>query len=323
MPKRHRVERHADTPRKEGIIAMQNIILLIVCLAIGVALRGFGRVPDNAHTTLNTFIIYVAFPALILVQVHGLHLEPRLLFSVAMPWLLFIIGAALFWMIARYLKLAPATTGALMLTGGLGNTSFIGLPMIEAFYGKSGIATGILIDTLGTYLVLSTLGVTVACIYSRGTASVRNVVSRVVTFPPLIAVITAMALMDVSYPAWFGDVLTRLGGTLAPLALVSVGLQLRLDALRGNRTPLALGLTYKLIAAPAILAFLYFGWLGLSDGNMRVTLLKSAMGPQIGGAIVASHNGLNPALVTLMVGTGTLLAFMTAPCWWGLLSFAA
>lgn len=302
---------------------MHNIILLVMCLAIGVALRGFGRVPDNAHTTLNTFIIYVAFPALILTQVHGLHLEPRLLFSVAMPWFLFVIGAGLFWLIARYLKLPPATTGALMLTGGLGNTSFIGLPMIEAFYGKSGIATGILIDTLGTYLVLSTLGVTVACIYSRGTASARSVVTRVVTFPPLIAVIVAMAAMDVPYPTWLSDVLTRLGGTLAPLALVSVGLQLRLDALKGNRTPLALGLSYKLIAAPALLGVLYFSLLGLSDGNMRVTVLESAMGPQIGGAIVASQYGLNPPLVTLMVGAGTVLAFMTAPCWWELLSFAA
>lgn len=301
---------------------MQNIILLITCLAIGIALRAFGRVPDNAHTTLNTFIIYVAFPALILVQVHGLHLEPRLLFSVSMPWLLFATGAALFWMIARYLKLPPTTTGALMLTGGLGNTSFIGLPMIEALYGKSGIATGILIDTLGTYLVLSTLGVTIACIYSRGTASAHSVVMRVVTFPPLIAVVAAMALMNVSYPTWLSDVLTRLGGTLAPLALVSVGLQLRLDALRGNQAPLALGLSYKLIAAPALLALLYFGVLGLSDGNTRVTVLESAMGPQIGGAIVASQYGLNPALVTLMVGAGTVLAFMTAPGWWELLSFA-
>ena len=305
-----------------GASQMQNIVLLIFCLAIGIALCGFGRVPDNAHTTLNAFIINVAFPALILVQVHGLHFETRMLFSVLMPWLLFVIGAALFWMIARYLKLPPTTTGALMLTGGLGNTSFIGLPMIEAFYGKSGISTGILIDTLGTYLVLSTLGVTVACVYSRGTASASSVLTKIVTFPPLIAVITAMTLMDVSYPTWVADILTRLGGTLAPLALVSVGLQLRLDAWQGNRTPLALGLSYKLIAAPALLGALYFGVIGFSDSSMRVTIFESAMGPQIGGAIVASQYGLNPALVTLMVGAGTLLAFMTTPCWWGLLTFA-
>jgi hypothetical protein len=102
--------------------------------------------------------------------------------------------------------------------------------MIEAFYGKSGIATGILIDTLGTYLILSTLGVTIACIYSRGTASACGALVRIVAFPPLIAVSLAMVLNDVAYPAWLTDTLARLGGTLAPLALVSVGLQLRLDA---------------------------------------------------------------------------------------------
>ena len=47
--------------------------------------------------------------------------------------------------------------------------------MIETFYGRKNMSTGILIDQLGTYLVLSTLGITVACIYSSGTASRREV----------------------------------------------------------------------------------------------------------------------------------------------------
>jgi malate permease and related proteins len=98
---------------------MHNIILLIACMAIGFALRRFGRVPENAHTTLNAFIINVAFAALILTQVHNLHLEPDLLLSVLMPWFMFTVGAILFWIIARYLRLSPSTTGALMLTGGL------------------------------------------------------------------------------------------------------------------------------------------------------------------------------------------------------------
>ena len=34
--------------------------------------------------------------------------------------------------------------------------------MIETFYGVGDLSTGILIDQLGTYLVLSTLGITVA-----------------------------------------------------------------------------------------------------------------------------------------------------------------
>jgi predicted permease len=208
-----------------------------------------------------------------------------------------------------------------MLTGGLGNTSFMGLPMIEAFYGSSGIATGILIDTLGTYLVLSTLGVVVAAVFSQGTPDAKAVVKRVITFPPLIAVVLAVLLMHVPYPRWVMDILLRLGATLAPLALVSIGLQLRFNTFVGNRSALALGLSYKLLAAPALISLLYLGVLGLRDGNAQVTLLEAGMGPQIGAAIVASQFGLAPELVTLMVGVGTLLAFMTLPCWWEFLLY--
>jgi predicted permease len=247
---------------------VQNIILLILCLGIGVALRASGKLPDNAHAGLNGFIIHVAFPALILRQVHGLHLSAETVSAVLMPWVLFVMGAALFWVLSRVLRLSPGTTGALMLMGGLGNTSFIGLPMIEAFYGNQGIATGILIDTLGTYLVLSTLGIAVACIYSSVTADPREIGMRVLTFPPLIAVAVALLLMNATYPDWLDGVLARLGGTLAPLALVSVGLQLRLRALRGHQAALALGLSYKLIAAPALLSLLYLATL-TADGIPR------------------------------------------------------
>ena len=76
-----------------------------------------------------------------------------MVFAVLMPWLLFAgQRRASFGPSDGNLNLPPATTGALAVVGGLGNTSFIGLPMIESFYGASGMPTGILIDQLGTYL---------------------------------------------------------------------------------------------------------------------------------------------------------------------------
>ena len=83
-----------------------------------------------------------------------------------MPWILFGIGATLFRWLGRLLGLSRPTTGALIMLGGLGNTSFIGLPMIESYYGTRYLPTGILIDQFGTYLVLSTVGIVVACLYS-------------------------------------------------------------------------------------------------------------------------------------------------------------
>ena len=301
---------------------MSNIVLLCVCLGLGMLLRASGKLPDNAPATINGFIINVALPALVLEYIHSTRPVLELLGAALMPWLLFIIGAAVFWLLARALRLSRGTTGALMMLGGLGNTSFIGLPMIESFYGSSYLPVGILIDQLGTYLVLATLGILVACIYSENRASLREIVTRIVTFPPLIAMVVALALTPIGFPDWLTTTLHRLGGTLAPLALISVGLQLRIASLAGNKFALAAGLGFKLVFGPALLAMIYFATMRDQAGIVQVTLFESAMAPQIGASIVAIQHGLNPPLVTLMVGVGTLLSFITLPLWWQFLGGA-
>jgi malate permease and related proteins len=265
---------------------------------------------------MNAFIIHVALPALILAQIHGLPLKPDLLLPVSMPWVLFALSASAFMLLGRVLRFPRNVVGALIMTAGLANTSFVGLPMIETFYGTRNLPTGILIDQLGSYMVLSTLGITIASAYSSGAASWRAIAQRIVTFPPLLALVLALALTPVAYPAWLEGMLHRLGDTLAPIALVSVGLQLRLDQIGGNRLALSIGLGFKLILAPMLLALLYFGALSWHGETSRVTIFEGAMGPMIGGAIVAMQYGLSQSLITLMVGIGIALSFLTLPLWY-------
>ncbi len=66
----------ADFRTGFGGSVMGNIVLLFACLAIGMILRKSGRVPDNAHTSLNAFIIHVSLPALTLLQIHRIALAP-------------------------------------------------------------------------------------------------------------------------------------------------------------------------------------------------------------------------------------------------------
>jgi len=295
---------------------MTNIAMLVICLLVGMILRTTRRVPDNAHVSINAFIIHVALPALILGQIHGLRLTSELLFPVSMPWLLFALGVPVFVVLGRVMQFSVEVTGALIITAGLANTSFVGLPMIETFYGAKNLSTGILIDQLGTYLVLSTAGITVACIYSSGAASWWEIAQRIVTFPPLIALVVALALSPVAHPTWLAGMFHRLGDTLAPLALVSVGLQLRLGEISGNHAPLWFGLGFKLVVGPLLIALVYFGALSWGGETSRVTIFESAMGPMIGGAIVAMQYGLSPSLITLMVGVGITLSFLTLPLWY-------
>ncbi len=78
------------------------------------------------------------------------------------------------WLLARTFGLSRGTAGALIMLGGLGNTSFIGIPIVEICYGCSCLSVGIPIDQLGTHLVLSMLDIQVACIYSKTTLCLRR-----------------------------------------------------------------------------------------------------------------------------------------------------
>ena len=212
--------------------------------------------------------------------------------------------------------LGPAAIGILNLA----NTSFVGLPMIEAFYGSAFLGIGILVDQLGTYMALSTIGVLVATLSSSGrSVSPRVLARRIAAFPPFQALALGLVLVPFQYPEALTTVLDRLGGTVTPLALVSVGYQLRLGEMRGNARPLAAGLLFKLVLGPALVATLFILGMHATGKVIEVTVFEAAMGPQIGGAIVAMEYGLAPQLVTLMVGVGIPLSLLTAALWCGLL----
>ncbi len=272
--------------------------------------------PQQAPAALNSFVIHVSLPALTLLYIHDLKITGAVGLMAAMAWIYFGLAAGFFWLVGRWLQLPRGTVGALMLTGGLGNTSFFGLPMIEAYYGHEAIVSGIVVDQLGSFLVLSTLGITVAGLYSSGRPTAAEIVKRIALFPPFIALVTALLLIPVEYAPWFVALLKRLGDTLAPLALVSVGLQLRFGHLAGNTRNLAIGLGFKLLLAPLAIYVLYVQLLGAHGQAIQVTLFEAAMPPMITASIIAAEHDLDPELSTLMVAMGLMVSFITLSAWW-------
>jgi hypothetical protein len=298
---------------------MTNLILFIFCFVVGVLLHLSKRMPANTPVVLNTYIIHVSLPALTLLYVHELRISGDVVLMAAMAWLLFGLSAGFFWLLGRWLKLRRPTVGALMLTGGLGNTSYLGLPMIEAFYGEEGLASGIIVDQLGSFLVLSTLGITIAGIYSTGRPTLGAMVKRIGLFPPFIALVIALICIPLEYPEWLVAVLKRMGDTLAPLALLAVGFQLRLGHFAGNMRNLSIGLVFKLVLAPLALLLFYVPLLGAHGQAIQITLFEAAMPPMITAAILATEHELDPPLANLMVAVGMVLSFATLPGWWWLM----
>ena len=299
---------------------MTHVLLLLVCLLAGTALRGSGRLPEGGHTALNAVVINVGLPAFTLAQLGDVHWSRDMLLPVALPWLMFGLGFVVFVTAGRIMRLEPGTTGALMLCGGLANTSFVGLPMIAAFYGSEHLATGMVMDQLGTYLILNTLGVAVALAYGRqarheplGQAA-RRALHVLSSYPPFLALLATVVLLPFGLPPPVSELARSLGSIVVPLALMSVGAQLRLGSASDVARPLALGLAFKLIAAPLALLGGSVA-LGLHGRSLEVGLFETAMGPQIGASIVALQHGLDRRVITAMVAFGLLLSFLTVPGW--------
>src|SRR5688572_32951285 len=95
------------------------ISLLGVCLALGVLARRSGRFPQQTAQVLNSFVLAVALPALVVRVVHRLEFRPELLAAAVSPWVVFLLAVAFFRLVGPRLGLGRASVAALVLTAGL------------------------------------------------------------------------------------------------------------------------------------------------------------------------------------------------------------
>lgn len=300
---------------------MINLSTILICMLAGYLLRVTGKWGEQGGKALSTFVIYVSFPALIIHHVPTAlaesELSLKLLIPISMPWLLVALAFTFFGFLGRLAGWSPEKVGALVLTAGFANTSFVGFPVLEALLGPEAIKTGILISQAGSFLALSTVGLILASIYSKNGAQTDSLLSRLFRFPPFLALLFSIGvyLFKIDLPDSVDAVLLKLAAALIPLALASVGSQIRLNAslIRDYRAPLIAGLVFKLILAPILFGLLYVEILRDYSFSTQVTLLESAMAPMITGAIIAAQFELDDELAYLLVGIGIPISLATVP----------
>lgn len=293
---------------------MSNIAVVIIALIIGLLLQRTKRFPDNAASTLNLYVIYVALPALILAEIPRLSFSHEALIPVVAAWAIMLFSAVLTWCTARLMKWSRALTGALMLLVPLGNTGFVGIPLIEAHLGSKAIPYAILYDQLGTFVALNTYGIVVACYYSSGSTSAAKILRSILIFPPFIALILAFATSAFIYPEWLATALVRISSTLVPVVMVAVGLQWRLTLSPEHLSPLVVGLLYILLVSPAIA---YLGlWLFDIEGLVsQVVILEAAMPAMISAGVLAISHNLVPRFASSLVGYSLLIGLVSVWLW--------
>ena len=292
---------------------MNAFVLLFLCFSLGIGVARFARTPPGIVQGLNWWVLNVALPALVLDLIPRLHIDWSLWFVVVPMWFVFLGGWLACVLGGRWLGWSRERVGSLTLVAGLGNTAFTGYPLIEALRGKEGLALAVVADQLGGFLALAAGGITVAVMYSGGKPELGTMVRRILVFPPFVALLVGVVVGVIGgWPPALTAVFERVGATLAPLALFSIGMQFSLQLSRAQLGAVSFALAWKLFVAPLTVLFAGFA-LGIHSPVLAVAVLQSGMAPMISAAILADQYKLEPRVANATLGVGILISLVTIP----------
>jgi predicted permease len=291
---------------------LANFILIGLFVSLGILFRRIKAFPDDTAQTLNMFALYVSLPAVILLKAPELTLTGETVVAAIVPWCMLILSAALILLLSKRCNWSRPTTGVLMLVVPLGNTSFMGVPMVNAFFGEAGIPHLILYDQLGTMVIFVTYGSAILAYYSGEKSGARTMVRRALLFPPTLALLAGLLLRNWSYPQALVDVLQNLSGTLTPLVMTAIGFQMTLRLRPTTLGPLGTGLAIKLMVAPLI-ALLGCRLFGIQSLAADITIFEAGMPPMVTASALAAAAGMGVELAVALAGLGIVLAFVSLP----------
>lgn len=286
---------------------------MIGAFLMGWALQSVVDVPRRLTAGLDRYVLTIALPALVLSKFSRIDIGEGLVVPVLVAWgsMGFIVAAVLF--VSRLKQLSRQITGTLLLVAVLGNTSFLGLGMVEGLLGEEYISAAIAYDQLGTFLALATWGSFVASHYGQGEPGLAPIARRLFRFVPFLALLATIPLRWVEVPEALYSFLDAVGRTVGPVAMGSLGMRFVVRSSRRVLGPAIFGLTLKMIAVPALVLCVAFVVGNPSDIAWSTATLESAMPPMVTAGIVAIGAGLDEELSSFMVGVGTLVSFATVP----------
>lgn len=258
---------------------------------------------------LIQFCILVAFPALILQKLYPLQLHMSDLSVIAIAIYSIFFGFIAGFVLSRFLHLEKKSASVVILACGLGNTSFVGFPFVEALYGEDAIGYALLFDQFGSFLVLSIFGSLVAAWGAGRDSSIKKLATNIFLFPPFVAIIVSLFLKFFELPTIVLSGVDKLADVLLPVATIAVGMKIDIRHIKENINQTTAILIVKMGVVPlAVLAVLPS--IGVAA---KVSLIEAAMPPMVMVAVFATKYGLNERLAVSAIAVGIFASFVSIP----------
>ena len=289
------------------------LALVIGAFLLGWLVKTVRPVPVAVTAWADKYVLQVALPAVIIAKISTVTFNADVVLPIAVAWSVTFVAIVSVLIASRILKWNRSITGALLLVGVLGNTSFLGLGMVESLLGADHLASAIAYDQVGTFVGLALWGSFIASTYGAGEGGWRPVMKRLSRFGPFLALLASLVFRIIDLPADVYPILNGIGKTVAPVAMCALGLRFTLSVSHSVQVPALLGLISKMAVLPG-LVFVVSVLVGSPhDLAWSTSILQAAAPPMVTAGVVAVGAGLSAELVAFMVGVGTLVSFVSLP----------
>lgn len=293
------------------MIALTLTIAASIALGAG-AHRRWGEHVEALTRRLLDALLYVALPFITFFVLVRANLDAGAGSGIALAYVGFAIVGVLAWLAAtRVLQLGPRAAGTVVIAAIMGNTTYLGLPLIAALLGSEDLGPAITFDALVTGPMFFVVAFAIAAAITTRDEPLRDRVRVFFTRnPPLLAVVAALVAPDALAPDALVDLAKAGVMALAPVGFFVLGVQLAVETRDGAprfpplSAPVTLVLGLRLAVAPLLL-------LGLSALTVDVPdayLVQAAMPVGINMLVVAHAYNLDLPLAVSAIAWSTTIA---------------
>lgn len=292
-------------------MATANLLIAnFALILLGFLLRRYSGFEARFWASLERFVYYVLFPALLFGTLARNAFEFDTAVNLLATGVVFIGGGMLFGYAAKWLFTAPELSFASGFQCAFRFNSYIGFALLGGLQGHSGVAAFGLLT--GFMVPLANI----ASVWALARHGGGRWLAELARNPLVLSTFAGLVWtgLGLPLPTAAGSALDFLGQAALPLGLIAVGAGLRLLALGEYKALSVYLLTVKLLLVPAI-AYAAALWFGLSGTYFTAALVLAALPTASSSYILTVQMGGDGRLVASLVALNLLGALLTLP-WW-------
>jgi hypothetical protein len=238
----------------------------------------------------------------------------------AVAYLAILLGAFLAWLWIKgqaYFKNTipqQQTQGSFILASMLGNTGYLGFPIILAMVGKEYFAWALFYDLLGSFPGTYGLGVLLASRFSSDKQNQQQFLKAILINPALWSFGFGLLFREVKIPTLVEFSLEKFAWSVITLSLVLIGMRLGQLNSWHSLPKAGMSLVIKMLIVPLILSSI-LPLFGLTGPTAQVIVLQMAMPPAFGTLVIAETFNLDRDLAVTTLAIGAIVLLITLPLW--------